>query len=93
MMKASAQLFCAICLLLTAQGVGAEIYKCVDKKGATMLSNLPCSSSQKPADDSEKTSAITEKPAAGQALTNPLAVSAAESPKSLNRAFVEDMFT
>ncbi|MDR0736467.1 MAG: DUF4124 domain-containing protein [Zoogloeaceae bacterium] len=94
-MKTSTSLFCAACLLLGAQGVSAEIYKCVDKNGDTMLSNLPCASSQKPAASVEKSSAsaATAPSAGGNRLpNNPLATSAAESPKPLDRAPVEDLF-
>jgi hypothetical protein len=90
MMKPSAQWLCAVCLLLMAQGVSAEIYKCIDRNGATMLSNLPCSSSQKP--PASAPPAATANPTANPLLVNPLATSAAESPKPLERALVEDLF-
>ena len=88
------QLCCAACLLLGAQGGGAEIYKCGDRNGNTLLSNLPCSSSQRPVVSAEKTSVAPEKQAAGNRLAeNPLATSAAGSPRPLERAPVEDLFT
>ncbi|MDR3158522.1 MAG: DUF4124 domain-containing protein [Zoogloeaceae bacterium] len=91
-MKTSTQLFCAACLLLGAQGVGAEIYKCVDRNGVAMLSNLPCASSQRPAVSTEKSPAPAEQSAANRLSANPLATSVAESPKPLARAPVEDLF-
>jgi hypothetical protein len=92
MMKTSTQWFCAACLLLGAQGVGAEIYKCVDRNGATMLSNLPCASNQRPAVSTEKSPAPAEQAAANRLAVNPLATSVAENPKPLERAPVEDLF-
>jgi hypothetical protein len=78
----------AVALILLPQGARAQLYKCIEKDKAMLVSDRPCPSGK---EQQVTPRAERRDNPATNAPVNPLA-SETESPKPLSRALVDDLF-